>query len=200
MPHVQTNGQGGPAYLPSNSFSESSLVHPSHSSHPGYDAEYYERSSYIEGPSIGTHHAPSYSQGHLGLTEMCPTPQGTSRRSSDFNSPSDYESPPTPVPYPYWSTSNPQSHPSTYGFQPQPPSVQVFSGQMTRGPSYATSTVGVIPPPTADVHHGDIFAPGIVSSGVMPHQSTYPNYEIQGTSSVGAKGKTDEGRNPLIPQ
>lgn len=184
MPQVQPNGHGESGHFSGNSFAENIPIHASHS-HPGYNPDFYAGSSYIGGSSI-SHHAPSYSQGHPGLPEMYPTPQATSTRASGISSPSDYRSPATPVIYSHWPGSNPPSHPSTYGFQPQPPSAQAFGGQMTRDPSYVTSTVDGIPPPTADVHHGDIFPSGSVGPSTTSHEAAF------------AFVKTEGGHNPLI--
>lgn len=199
MSQVQANGHSESGHFSGSSFAESISFHASQPHHPGYEHGFYERSGYIEGPGI-ENHPPGYSHIPHGLPEMYPTPQATSTRTSVLNSPSNYESPASPVVYPHWPTSNPPSHPSTYSFQPQPPSVQAFGGQMTRGPSYATSAVDGILPPTADVHHGDIFAPGSVGPAAIPHQPAYPNFVMERTSSVGPTVKGEGGHNPSIPQ
>ncbi|KAI1116080.1 hypothetical protein F5Y14DRAFT_85559 [Nemania sp. NC0429] len=196
MPQAQTYGQGGPAHYSGNSFTGNDLVHASHASHQRYNSEFHERSGYIEAPSVGSH-APSYSH---GLPELCPTPQAeNSKRSSVFNSPSDYGSPATSVVYSHWQ--NPPSHPSQYSFQPQLPSTQVFNGQMTRAPSYATSTVDGLPPPTTDLHHSDLFASGIVGPSVVSHPPPYhhQSFTMEGAPSAEAVPRTEAEHTHLVP-
>ncbi|GAW21802.1 hypothetical protein ANO14919_113270 [Xylariales sp. No.14919] len=199
MSQVQANEHGETGHFPSHGFPESVSMRAAQYSHPGFDSELSDRSNYAETPGMGNQ-ATSYSHGHLGLPELYPSPQGTSRRSSVFNSPSEYGSPATPVAYSPWPTSNTPSNPSLYGFPPQPSSVQAFGGQIAQGPQYTTPTIDGLPRQDADAHHGDIFAPRAVSQCVMPHQPGYPNYVTDGASLVRSSVKTEGGHHPSMPQ
>ncbi|KAI0460446.1 hypothetical protein F5B21DRAFT_8211 [Xylaria acuta] len=199
MSQVQVNEHTETGHFAGNSFPENVPIRTSHYSHTGFEPELSERPNYVETPSMGTH-APNYGHSHLGLSEMYPSPQETSRRSSVFNSPSDYDSPATPVVYSPWSSSNTLSNPPIYGFQSQPPSVQAFGGQMAQGSSYTASPIDGLPRLATEAHHGDIFASRGVGQGTMHHQSGYPNYVTDSSSLVGPNVKTEGRHTPSIPQ
>ncbi|KAF2970608.1 hypothetical protein GQX73_g2992 [Xylaria multiplex] len=199
MPQVQSGEHGETGHFPSHGFPDNVPIRSAHYSHPGFEPELSERPSYVEAPSMGNQ-APGYSHSHLGLPEMYPSPQGTSRRSSVFNSPSEYGSPATPVAYSAWPTSNTPSNPSLYGFPPQPPTVQGFGGQISQAPQYAAPSIDGLPRQTTDANHGDIFAPRTVGQCVIPHQPSYPNYVTDGASLVGPSVKTEGGHHPSITQ
>ncbi|KAI0448018.1 hypothetical protein F4803DRAFT_545541 [Xylaria telfairii] len=200
MSQVQVNEHRETGHFAGNSFPEHVPMHTPQYSHHGFEPELSERTNYVEAPGIGTH-APSYSHSHIGLSEMYPSPQGTSRRSSVFNSPSEYGSPTTPVMYSPWSSSNTASNAPIYGFQSQQHSVQAFGGQMAQGPSYTAPSIdGALPRPGTEVPHGDIFGSRGVGQGAMHHQSSFPGYVAENASLVGPAVKTEGEHDPSIPQ
>ncbi|KAJ2982732.1 hypothetical protein NUW58_g6380 [Xylaria curta] len=198
MPQAQVNEHAETGHFAGNAFPDSVGIRAAHYTHPGFDPELPERPNYVETPGMGNH-APNYSHGHLGLPEMYPSPQGTSRRPSVFNTPSDYGSPATPVVYSPWSTSTttPASAPM-YGFQPQPPSVQAFGGQMAQSSSYSTPSIDGLPRQAPDTHHGDIFASRSLGQNGIQHQPAYPNYVADSASLAGSNVKTEGGNHPSI--
>ncbi|TGJ79427.1 hypothetical protein E0Z10_g9335 [Xylaria hypoxylon] len=194
MSQVETGEHSETSHFPGHGFPENVSIRTAHYSHPGFEPELSERPSYVEAPGIGSQ-VPSYSHSHLGLPDMYPSPQGTSRRSSVFNSPSDYGSPATPVAYSAWPATNTPGNPSLYGFAPQLPSVQAFGGQITQGPQYTGPSLDGLPRQSTDAHHGDMFPSRTVGQCVMSHQPSYPNYVADGTSV-----KTEGGHHPSNPQ
>lgn len=200
MSQAQVNEHREAGHFAGNSFPEHVSMPTPHYPHHGFEPELSERTNYVEAAGIGTH-APSYSHNHIGLSEMYPSPQGTSRRSSVFNSPSEYGSPATPVVYSPWSSSNTPSTTPIYGFQSQQHSVQAFGGQMAQGPSYTAPSIdGALPRPSTEVHHGDIFASRGVGQGTMHHQSSYPSYVADNVSLVGPHVKIEPEHHPPTPQ
>ncbi|KAI0911541.1 hypothetical protein F4823DRAFT_560820 [Ustulina deusta] len=196
MSQVQVNEHSDTGHFPGHSFPENITIRAAHYSHPEFEPELPERQNYVEAPGVGNP-GPNYSHSHLGLPEIYPSPQGTSRRSSVFNSPSDYDSPATPVTYSPWPTSNAQSNSSMYGFPPQTSSVQAF-GQLAQGPPYTAPPIDGLPRQAADAHHGDIFASRTVAQCAMPPQPAYPNYATNGASLVGPNVKSEGGHHPSI--
>ncbi|KAI1751403.1 hypothetical protein F4782DRAFT_181966 [Xylaria castorea] len=196
MSQVQVHEHGETGHFAGNSFAENIPMCTPHYSNPGFEPELSERPNYIEASGMGTH-IPNYGHSHLGLPEMYPSPQETSRRSSVFHSPAEYGSPATPVVYSPWSSSNTPGNAPIYGFQSQPHGVQAFGGQMAQGPSYAASSIDGLPRPGTEAHHGDIFASRSVGQGAVHHQSGYPNYVTDSASLV---VKTEEGLPPSLPQ
>ncbi|KAI0424053.1 hypothetical protein F5Y09DRAFT_162991 [Xylaria sp. FL1042] len=190
MSQVQVNQHNETNHFPGHSFPENVAIRAAQYSHPDFEAELSTRQNYVE--------APNYNHGHLGLPDMYSSPQGTSRRSSVFNSPSDYESPGTPAAYSPWPTSNAPNNPSMYGFPSQPSSVQAF-GQLAQGPSYAAPPIDGLPRQAADTNHRDLFASGTVGQCAMPPQPSYPAYVTDG-ALVGPNVKLEAGHHPSIHQ
>ncbi|KAI0476722.1 hypothetical protein F4859DRAFT_60023 [Xylaria cf. heliscus] len=199
MSHVQVNEHSETGHFAGNSFPANVPMRTPHYSHPGFEPELSERPNYVEAPAMGTH-APTYGHSHLGLPEMYPSPEGTSRRSSVFNSPSDYESPATPAVYSPWSGSNTTNNAPIYGFHTQQHNVQAYGGQIAQASSYTALPIDSLPRPGTEAHHGDIFASGGVGQGVIHHQSCYPNYPTDTASLVGPTVKTEGEHRPSIPQ
>ncbi|KAI3337104.1 hypothetical protein HD806DRAFT_542819 [Xylariaceae sp. AK1471] len=199
MPQVQPSEHSEASHFPGNSFADNVPIRTAHYSHTGFDPELSERPSYVEAPGMANH-APNYGHGHLGLPEMYTSPQGTSRRSSVFNSPSEYGSPATPAMYTPWQTSNAPSTPSMYGYPPQQSSVQTFGGQMAQGPSYVVPSIDGLPRHPPDAHHGNMFASRGVGQGAVHHQPGYSNYVTDAASLVGPGVKTEGGPHPSVPQ
>ncbi|KAI1426003.1 hypothetical protein F5Y12DRAFT_713658 [Xylaria sp. FL1777] len=198
MSPVQVNQHGETSQYPSHSFPESVTIRAAQYPHPEFEPELSERASYVEAAGVGNQ-APGYNHSHLGLPEMYSSPQGTSRRSSVFNSPSDYGSPATPVTYSPWPTSSTPSNPSLYGFPPQPSSVQAF-GQLAHGPPYAAPTIDGLSRQTTEAHQGDMFASRTVGQCAMPPQPPYPNYVTDGAPLVGPNIKSEGAHHPSIHQ
>jgi hypothetical protein len=202
MPPVQPGEHGEAGHFPGNNFTENPSIRAGHYSYPGFDHNLRpKRPAFVEAPGM-TNHAPNYahSHGHLGLPEIYPSPQGTSRRSSVFNSPSEYGSPATPVMYTSWQTSNTPNTQSIYGYAPQLPSVQTFGGQMPQGPSYVVPSIDGLPRQPPDAHHGNMFVSGSVDQSAVHHQSEYSSYVTDPGSLVGSGVKTEGGPHPSITQ
>ncbi|KAI8628634.1 hypothetical protein F5Y19DRAFT_476181 [Xylariaceae sp. FL1651] len=200
MPHLQAGEPSESDNFPGNTFNENVPIRETHYTHPGFDADLpSERPSYVETSSMVSH-APNYN-GHLGLPEMYPSPHGTSRRSSVFNSPPDYASPATPAMYAPWQSSNAPNNSSMYAFPTQASNVQApFGGQITQSPSYMAPQIDGLPRQTNDAHHGNIFASRGVSQGPLHHQQGYSNYVADAGSMVGSGTKTEGIPHPSVPQ
>ncbi|KAI1355836.1 hypothetical protein F5Y01DRAFT_153687 [Xylaria sp. FL0043] len=198
MSQVQVGQHNETNHFPGHTFTANVAIRAAQYSQPEFESELSSRQNYVESPGVGNQ-APNYSHSHLGLPEMYSSPQATSRRSSVFNSPSEYGSPATPVTYSPWPTSNATSNPSMYGFPPQPPSVQAF-GQLAQGPSYVSPPpMDGLPRQSADPHHGDLFASGTVGQCTMPAQPGYQGYVTDG-ALVTPNAKSDAGHHPSIHQ
>ncbi|KAI1131541.1 hypothetical protein F5Y10DRAFT_262113 [Nemania abortiva] len=194
LPQIHATEHTETGHFPSNSFPPTVDMRAAQYSHSAYDPKLYERANYVEGSGLDNHHAPNYNHSHLGMQEMYPSPQGTSRRSSVFTPP-DYGSPAAPA-YASWQTSNTSSNPPIYSFQPQPPSVQAFGGQMAQGPPYPTSSLEGLPRQAVDTH-GDLFVARPVGQSTIQHQPAYPDYVATEGASLGPANVKAEGvHNP----
>lgn len=190
MTDIETSEPSGAGNFPTHGFSETVSLRPAQYAHAEFEHSMPERSNYGETSTIGNHEQ-TYNHGHLGLPEMYPSPQETSRRPSVFNSPTDYASPATPVVYSPW--------PSSYAFQPPPPGgVQGFGGQMAQG-SYATTSIDGLP--RADMHHADVFAHRSAGPSAIQHPAGgYANYATEGQHLGQGNNKSDRGHHPPTPQ
>ncbi|KAI0199663.1 hypothetical protein F4808DRAFT_204274 [Astrocystis sublimbata] len=168
----------------SNTFHDHVHMHASYHSQHSYNPEMSGRATYGGSPALATS-APAYGNNTLGVHEMYTSPQDSSRRSSTFDSPSEYGGPATPVIYPSWSSSSVPGSGPMYGFQPQQHGVHPFDPQMTPGTPYTLSPIDGLPRPVAEAHHRDMFAPrGVVGKDAPRHQLGYPNY-VPGAASMG---------------
>ncbi|KAI1359529.1 hypothetical protein F5Y08DRAFT_76687 [Xylaria arbuscula] len=189
MPQVQVSENRESGQFPDHNFSESVSLRAAPYSHPDFESELPERPNYMEAHGVGNQ-AQNYNPSHLGLSDMYPSPQETSRRSSAFNSGSDYQSPATPVTYSPWpATSAPHSTPM-YGFPPQHSNVQVF-GQLSQGQAYTAQALDGLPRQAADAHHADIFVTRAVSQCPIPAHSGFSHYVTDETSLMGHDIKSE---------
>ena len=198
MSQVQVNETGEPSQFPSHDFPESVGLRAPQYPQQDFETELTERPNYMEAHAV-TNQASNYNHSHLGLPDMYPSPQGTSRRSSVFNSSSDYDSPATPVTYSPWPTSNTSSSAPMYGFPPQSSNVQVF-GQLSQGPAYTAQPIDGLPRQASDAHNSDIFAPRAVNQCAVPPHSGFPHYMTDGTSLIGRNIKSEGEHHSSIPQ
>jgi hypothetical protein len=200
MPQIQTSEPSDASQFQGNGFPDQLPMRTTHYTHHSFDPELpSERPSYVEVSSMANH-APNYSHSHLGLSEMYPSPHGVSRRSSVFNSPSEYGSPATPAIYSPWHPPNASSNPSMYGFPPQPSMQPSFGGQMAQGSSYSGPLIDGLPRPTTDARHGSISGSRGVEQSAIQHQPAYSNYVADAGSLMGPGVKTEGAPHPYIPQ
>ncbi|KAI0976175.1 hypothetical protein F4678DRAFT_456494 [Xylaria arbuscula] len=192
MSQVPVNQHNETGQFQGHNFHENIPFRPAHYPHSEFESEMPDRPNFVETPVVGNQ-PPNYGPNQLGLPELYPSPQGTSRRSSVFNSPTEYGSPATPVGYSSWPTSNGPS--SLYGFPPQPPNVQAF-GQLTQGPPYAAQPIDGLPRQAPDPQHGDMFSSRTVGQCPVPTQTGYPSYVTE--SLMGSNVKSEAGHHPSI--
>lgn len=153
-----------------------------------------EQHAYVEGGgmTVGTQ-GQLQPHANMAMAEICANPHDTSRRSSMFNSPTEYTAPPNPGIYSgNWqsgttATSNAsmyaftqqqhqqqqqqQQHQQNTGQTPfvQSPSVAIGQGQQYLGPSFDGLARGY------DPNQANLFRPGAVHNAVPPPQG-YPGY------------------------
>ncbi|KAI0526502.1 hypothetical protein F5B22DRAFT_641644 [Xylaria bambusicola] len=199
MSQVQISDHSESGQFSAHGFPQDIAIRGAQYQQPDFESELSERPNYMETHGAGNQ-ASNYSHSHLGLPDMYPSPQGTSRRSSVFNSGSEYGSPATPVTYSPWPTSSAPNNTPMYGFPPQSSNVQVF-GQLSQGQSYAPPSIDGLPRQASGAHHTDIFASRTVGHCAIQPQRGFTHYVTTDGASLLERNVKSEGEHqPSISQ
>ncbi|GAP89238.1 hypothetical protein SAMD00023353_1200400 [Rosellinia necatrix] len=187
MPQAQAHDHSQTGNFSGTNFPDNVDMRAAHYPHPSFEHGMPERPNFVQTSDLGNH-APNYGHNHLGVHEMYSSGPATSRRPSTFSSPSEYSNAASPAVYSTWPAPNTPTNQPMYGFPPQLPSVQGFSGQIAQGSSYVPSSIDGLPRP--DVQHGAVFASRSVGQSIMQHTSGYSNYLTE-APLVGSSIKTE---------
>lgn len=176
---------------------------PNHMQGVDFPGELMVRGTQITHPMLGSELGPERSTTFdvpemMHLPSVYPNHQDSSRKSSNFASPSDYASPTTPI-YPHWQAgSTPPNNQSMYSFQQHPPGPPPgFVGgpsniHMTQNQQYLGTPFDAISRGAHDSQGGGMFRPGGMTPSSLPHQPSY--YD---TATIPADVKIETGlRNP----